>query len=868
MTSLKRNVWRGTLLAAICLLAGVLFPAISAGFGVVPGSVQLQTLDKEGNPDTRAGAHPDRMLLDFELETDGEETGPRDFTFAFAPGLAGSPIATPICSRVDFEIRECPAETRVGIFSTELTSGEIFEQAIFNISPAPGQLATLAFALVWQTELEMNISPVDFGISLSTTNLVQLPLRKAHVEIWGVPADHNEADLATVKRLPFMTMPTDCSPLQIKFSTRSWQAGSQVVSEDAESQPFTACQSLAFKPALAIQLTNPKPDSPTGASIDINLEESTDPDQRASANLKQAKIDLPPGFTVSPASVEGREFCENSQFGLGEGTPPACPFRSRVGSLKMSSSQLPEDLEGSIFLGRERPGERFPLLVAASAPGVGFKAAANLVADPQTGQLSITLKALPRFAIEQISMDLEGGPRALLATPLSCGRTTASAHFVSYSGGPAADRSTPVNVDSACGSTPFAIGMTAGSTQLAAGRGTDFSVTLNRQEGEQLLKKYSTALPLGLSPNLTAVDLCRTAAAASGGCPDSSKIGSAVAEVGSGPIPAKLPGAVYLTEAYEGAPYGLALKFRAAIGPYDLGTLNLQATIRIDPRTGQASIGQVLPMIFEGVPLRFRTIGIDLSRPGFLVNPTSCEPQQVTATISAVDGRTISPSAPFNVGGCEGLSFRPKFSVALDRRGAKAKKPELSFVVNVPKGDANVDRVKVKFAKTLKFHNAALKEICARGDAVEDRCRPGARVGTAVADSPLLPKPLSGPIYLVQPKGGGFPDLWGSIESSGVKLQLRSESVGKKGSLTTEMVEIPDLPLGTFTMRITGGVKKDSFFTIDKDPCGSPGALRTAAELESQNGTTRTINAQMKAGCPKSAGKKRIPSKGRTPHRK
>ena len=82
------------------------------------------------------------------------------------------------------------------------------------------------------------------------------------------------------------------------------------------------------------------------------------------------------------------------------------------------------------------------------------------------------------------------------------------------------------------------------------------------------------------------------------------------------------------------------------------------------------------------------------------------------------------------------------------------------------------------------------------------------------------------------------------------------------------MVDIPDLPLGTFTMRIQGGVKKDSFFTVNGDPCARPGALKTAAELESQNGTTRTVKAQMKAGCSKSAGKKRSSGKGRAPQRK
>jgi hypothetical protein len=217
------------------------------------------------------------------------------------------------------------------------------------------------------------------------------------------------------------------------------------------------------------------------------------------------------------------------------------------------------------------------------------------------------------------------------------------------------------------------------------------------------------------------------------------------------------------------------------------------------------------------------------------------------------------------VKGCDALSFRPKFSVVLNQRGKYAKSPQLSFLVNVPAGQANLDRLKVGFSDALKFHNKALKEICPRGDAIEGRCRPGARVGTASSSSPLLGRPLSGPVYVVQPKDGGFPDLWSFIEGDGVKLQLRSESSGKKGELTTEIAGIPDLPLGTFTMRIDAGTKKNALFTVGKDLCGSPSALATPAELESQNGVTRTLNLQMNAGCSKSGGKNRIPGKGRAP---
>lgn len=859
-----RAVRHVTLLAAICLIAGALFPAFGSAFGIEPGGVRVQALDSEGNPDNRAGAHPDRLLIDVDLAPD-DEFGPRDLRFDFPAGMAGSPIATPTCSRATFEIDFCPANTKVGQFTLVVVGGFTLGIDVYNVTPAPGQFMALAFKEFWQTEIEMYVDSKSSALVLDTKDLAEVPLEELHIEIWGVPADHNGS--APLARAPFITTPPECGPMKVNVTANSWEVGSPTLSETGESEPLTSCNDLRFEPGLDLHLTNPKPDSPTGARIDVNLNQHTGPDELVNTNLKDARIDLPPGLTVSPGGAEGREFCEDAQFGLGQETPVTCPFRSRVGSIKMASTQLADDLEGTIYLGRERPGERFRLLVLTTAPGIALKSTAKLITDPQTGQISILLSDLPQFPVDQISMDLDGGARALLATPLSCGRATARAHFSPYSGAGATDSSTSVDVGT-CGSAPFATGLSAGTSDLSAGHSTDFSFTFTRQEGEQLLKRYAATLPLGLSPNLTAVDTCRSAAAAVGACPDSSKLGTAVAEVGSGPSPAKLPGTVYLTDSFEGAPFGLAMKFKAGIGPFDLGTLNAQASIRIDPRTAQVTIGQVLPTVFEGVPLRFRTLGVDLPRSGFLVNPTSCEPQKVSAITTSVDGRTASPSVPFNVRGCEDLGFRPKFSVALDRRGRHAKKPELSFVVKVPKGQANMDSVKVKFAKILKFHNAALKEICARGDAAEDRCRPGARVGTAVADSPVLGTPLRGPLYVVQPKGGGFPDLWGNIEGRGVKLQLRSESSGKKGNLTSEVVEIPDLPLGTFTMRINGGTDKDAFFTVDKDPCGSPGALTTAADLESQNGIVRTVDAQMKAGCSKSAGKKRSSSKGRAPHRK
>ncbi|HEX5712198.1 MAG TPA: hypothetical protein VFX85_02665 [Solirubrobacterales bacterium] len=860
MTWLK-TVRLGTLLAAAFLLAGVLFPSLSSGYAIVPGSVQIQTLDKEGNPSYRAGSHPDRMILDFEL-AEVKKTGPRDFRFDFEPGLAGAPNATPICPRVEFEINTCPQNTEVGRFTTQF--GGLNESLpIYNIQPVPGSLATLAFKLAWQTELEMRIRPKDFGVTLITRNLVQLPLEKAHVEIYGVPGDHNGSG----DQKPFMTMPTDCSPLRFTFHTRSWEPNAPFISEESETPAMEDCQSLPFKPSLDLDVTNPKPDSPTGLGIDLNLEQNTGADARESTGIKDARIDLPPGLTMSPAGAEGREFCEDSQFGLGEETPVACPFRSSVGSVKMTTPALDQDLTGSVYIGRERPGERFPLFVSASAPGVGFKAAAQLIANPDSGNLSVALKNLPKFPVEQISLDLEGGPRALLATPLSCGQALGRAHFVPYSGSAPVDSTTPIEIGGSCPNPlPFGNDTSAGSMKVEAGKDASFSLIFKRQDGEQLAKKFSTTLPPGVSPDLTVVDPCPSAKAATGNCPESTKIGNTVVEVGSGPNPAKVFGSVFLSDGYEGSPLGMTGVFRLKIGPFDLGTLVLPVTLRLDPVTGQVLLTHPLPTIFEGVTLRFRTLKIDIFRSGFLNNPTSCEPQEVTSSIVSLDGRTATTKIPFQVKGCDNLGFKPKFSVALNQRGKFAKSPQLSFAASIPGGEANLKRLKVGFAKGLKFHNAALKEICPRASALEDHCGPAARVGTAVANTPRVEESLTGPVYVVQPAGGGFPELWSIIEGGGVKLELRSKSAGKKGNLTTEILDIPDLPLGNFEMRIDAGPKKNALFTVTKGLCGSPDGLATPVELEGQNGMTRTVNLQMKAGCSKkkAGGKKGAPGKGKS----
>src|SRR5204862_1517349 len=110
-------------------------------------------------------------------------------------------------------------------------------------------------------------------------------------------------------------------------------------------------------------------------------------------------------------------------------------------------------------------------------------------------------------------------------------------------------------------------------------------------------------------------------------CPADSRMGSAVAEIGSGPSPARLPGDAFLTGPYRGAPFGLELRFHTKLGPFDFGWFTVRAAVRLDPDGGKTSIEtDTLPEAIEGLPVRLRTIGIDIDRRGLVRNPTSCAP--------------------------------------------------------------------------------------------------------------------------------------------------------------------------------------------------------------------------------------------------
>lgn len=822
---------------ALVAVAGPASSARAAEFEIVPGSFVARMLDAEGNPETRAGSHPDRLDIGFALHAEG--TTARDLVFELPPGLGGNPGAAQECSRALFEAgkEDCPPESQVGTLKFGPPEGGETELPIFQLEPGPGEFLSFASKSGIGAPLKTELRPGDFGITMKAEDLPEQAVSAGQMELWGVPADHQVG--TAIPRRPLLTAPTRCGPLTFTFRTRSWLEGAPWLSASSDTEaPLEGCAGLDFQPRLKMGLSNPVADSPTGVRMEVSTPEEVEGSELAEALVKDATIKLPAGITVSPSGAAGLTACSDAELDLGSTGEAHCPAGSRVGAVELASPAISDPLGGTVYLGEERPRERFRFFVVAPGAGVVVKFVGALHVDPSTGRFSATLTDLPQFPLRRLVLGFDGGPGALLSSPLACGPAPAIGTFAPYGGGAPAESRAPVEIGATTpgapcsGVPPFAPRLVAHSSRTAIGRQTALSVGLLRRDGEQVPRRFTLALPAGLSAGLGSVQACPDSGVAAGVCPAASRIGGVLARVGSGPSPVVLRGDAYVTGPYRRAPFGMLLQLPAAIGPLDLGTLSFRAAATIDGRTGRVSVStDALPTQIEGIPLRFQAIELSIDRPGLIHNPTSCRPAAVDATIEASNGALATAADPLALSGCHRLRFRPRLQVALEGRAELHRHghPGLRISARMHAGDTALRAMKIVLPRGLGFGVAGLRQICSRPDAAAGACPAGARVGAAVARTSLLSRPLKGAIYIVQPPDNGLPDLGISLAALGTHLNFSGQTGFEDGRLVTKLVDLPDMPISRFTMRLGGG--SDGAFTLETGLCDGGRPRRLDASL-------------------------------------
>jgi hypothetical protein len=320
---------------------------------------------------------------------------------------------------------------------------------------------------------------------------------------------------------------------------------------------------------------------------------------------------------------------------------------------------------------------------------------------------------------------------------------------------------------------------------------------------------------------------------------------------------------IYLTGPYKGAPFGLSIVTPVLAGPFNLGTIVTRARIEVDPHTAAITVTtDPLPQVVAGVPTDLRSIDAVIDRPGFMFNPTNCDPQAFAGTATSAQGATAAISSPFGVGSCQSLKFAPKFSVSTSGKTSKANGASLTAKLSYPKAaqgtQANITRVKVDLPKQLPSRLTTLQKACtnAQFEANPAGCPAASKIGMATVTTSLLPVPLVGPAIFVSHGGEAFPSLTMVLQGDNVTVDLVGTTfISKAGITSTTFKTVPDVPFNTFTLILPEG--KYSALAANGNLCTSKLAMPTA--FLAQNGLK--INQSTKigvSGCkaPKKAHKK------------
>ena len=834
------------------------------------------------------------------------------------PGFVGNPTAVDQCSLIELSAgfstvprSKCPPTSQVGTTTVRTFTDPnwvLGPLPVFNMVTGPNTPARFgfnAFGSVILLDSEVR-SEDDYGVTIVAANVpTALGIQATEVTLWGVPADpSHDNDRACpgedapwfggptcssgAARKAFLRNPTMCTPdgegLVTTINANSWLHPENVSSRSLEShlppawpaapedwgdpQGPTDCDTVPFDPTLrGTPAAGTRSGEPSGFSFDLSLPQTDEPLAIGQSDLKKAVVTLPEGVRVSPSSASGLAGCSSEQIGLDNRDDARCPDGSKLGSLTIETPLLRDPLQGAIYLATpfDNPFDSLiAIYIVARGPGFTIKLPGQATPDAsKNGQLTAVFDDNPQVPFERLHLEFKGGPRAPLVMPKKCGTYTTHAELTSWSGKIVAYDSSFM-IDRGCGGG-FRPGFTAGTESSAAGKSSPFLLRLTRDDSDEELKGITLNMPEGLVGRIADVDLCGDAQAAAGTCSGASKVGSVTVGAGAGTNPFYITnGRAYLTGPYRGAPFGLSIVVPAVAGPFDLGLVVVRSTVHVDKHTAKVTVvSDPLPTQLQGIPLDVKDVRVDVDRPGFWLNPTSCEEKTISGVIESTLGSKRAVSSRFQAYDCAALPLRPRMVLRVGGRGRTQRGRSTPFTATLRQtpGQAGLARVQVTLPTTINARLTVINDACTRAQYEAGNCE-DARTGSATAVTPLLRDPLRGGVYFVR-NANPLPDLFVRLRG-----QVDFDLIGRitiPGSkrLRTTFNAVPDVPVSSFTLRLASG--REGSIGNATNLCSRRG--RTArAELDfiGQNGRVLQLDQRLKIrGCRRRAARSRRGGRGR-----
>jgi len=398
-------------------------------------------------------------------------------------------------------------------------------------------------------------------------------------------------------------------------------------------------------------------------------------------------------------------------------------------------------------------------------------------------------------------------------------------------------------------------GFSVTPSTTAAGAHPDVTVheAFSYSSGSDSVKKTVLHFPPGLLGNPQATALCPVTDFQNDTCAANTQVGTTTVTATILGVPTAQQGKIYNLVPDASHPAVLGIRVDTATG-----TIHLTSPITLRTATDFGIDSPVDNTPRTAGPLSIQITAIDLTLfgkpPGakapFMTNPTSCKP--ATTTLDAVSWdaqtKTAHGTSTFTPTACDRLAFAPKLVASMGAPGATAKGSRVPFQATITQaaGEASQLSAAVTLPASLSTGVNTVSVLCNAAELAAAACPDGARIGTATIQSPLLPLPVKGPVFLMVPTSA-LPGI--GVEFGGTLPFVLSGSAGlaPSGRLQNVFTGLPDVPLTSFQLAIDGG--PHGLLAAGRDLCSGPAPTVDGA-FAGQNGATVNASAPVTVhGC-------------------
>ena len=188
--------------------------------------------------------------------------------------------------------------------------------------------------------------------------------------------------------------------------------------------------------------------------------------------------------------------------------------------------------------------------------------------------------------------------------------------------------------------------------------------------------------------------------------------------------------------------------------------------------------------------------------------------------------------------------FEPQASLTAIGGTKRTDKPEVVLRVKTRPGDTNIRSAAVTLPPVFVVEQAALGNLCSERELEASDCAGRKQLGVARVVSPTYSEALTGPVYAVS-GSGGLPRLAYVLGGGPAGIVLRGRIEIRGVRIEAGVDDVPDVPMETFELSITGG--DPGYLILNQDICRRESTAD--ASFTSQSGETFKRQIPLVANC-------------------